>query len=126
MEVDWGSNTELMGSQKYYKKKAKQTDCPINYIQNSVWVISLCSVGMNKCRSGRHSHFYCYGDNIMKELSTGEITQVSGGDACTTAFQAAGAVWGTAHGALLGPGGALAGFGFGVAVGDVVAGYVCS
>lgn len=62
----------------------------------------------------------------MQELTMNEIEQVDGASACSTAFEMSGSILGLAHGALLGPAGAAAGWGVGYSAGSILAGYVCS
>ncbi|ASD68808.1 MULTISPECIES: hypothetical protein [Pseudoalteromonas] len=62
----------------------------------------------------------------MQQLNLSDVKVVTGASACTTAFEMSFSVLGTAHGAILGPAGAAAGWGVGYSVGSILGGYFCS
>ena len=62
----------------------------------------------------------------MKILDTNEVNQVSGGDACTNAFELSYGVIGGSLGLIFGPAGGVAGFGAGYSFGSILAEGVCN
>lgn len=65
-------------------------------------------------------------NNHFMELTELEIISISGGDACTTAFELSYGVIGGAMGGIFGPGGAVVGFGAGYSFGSILAEGICN